>query len=178
MDKFMSLISRLLMCLCLLPLAAIGQERTAKIMAGPTEDGKFRVAVAFMGATEDSYKLQSLIVTVNRAKKNEVPTDYYVDLTTTTRSLASGTKKQKILVFRWGKSGQSEVKCEGDKWSKQAAEPGIDKIIEIVKAVVQSSPRDAKEPGEFTLSAELQEKVITILDDLETSDLQCVRTGS
>src|SRR5687767_10136350 len=110
----MSLTLRLLVCLCLLPLSVICQERTAKIIAGPSADGQYRIAVAFMGATDNSYKLQSLFVTVNRAKnKNELPTEYYVDLTTTTRSLASGTKKQKILVFRWGKSGEMEVKCEG-----------------------------------------------------------------
>ena len=148
-------------------------------MAGPSEDGQFRIAVAFMGATDDSYKLQSFFVTVNRTKnKNELPTEYYVDLTTTTRSLESGTKKQKILVFRWRKSGEIEVKCEGGKWSKQAAQPEIDKIVEVVKAVVQNSPRDAKEPVDFTLPEELEQKVISILDGLETSTLQCVRNGS
>ncbi len=175
----MNLISRSLLCLCLLPLSAICQERNAKIMAGPIDGGQVRIAVAFMGATEDSYKLQSLIVTVNRPKnKSEMPSEYYVDLTTTTRSLASGAKKQKILVFRWDKSGEMEVKCEGGKWSKHAAQPEIDKIVEVVKAVVQAAPRDAKEPVDFTLQKELEEKVVSILDSLETSNLQCVRTGS
>ena len=150
-----------------------------KITAGPIDGGQFRIAIAFMGATEDSYKLQSLFVTVNRTKnRNELPTEYYVDLTTTTRSLETGTKKQKILVFRWGKATEREVKCEGGKWSKQAAGPEIDKIVEIVKAVVQSAPRDAKEPGDFTLPTELEQNVISILEGLETSNLQCVRTGS
>lgn len=167
------------MCLLFLPILAFSQQRTAQTMAGPFESDQFRIAVAFMGLTDDSYKLQSLIVTVNRTKnKSELPTDYYVDLTTTTRSLASGAKKQNILVFRWEKSGEIKVKCEGGKWSKQAAEPEIDKIIEVVKAVVQNSPRDAKEPIEFNLPKELQEKVIAILNGLETSNLQCVRSGA
>ena len=165
------------MCVCFLPLAALGQERMAKVMAGSNEDGQFRVAVAFMVAADDTYKLQSLIVTVNRVKnKNELPTEYLVDLTTTTRQVQSGAKKQKVLILRWGKSGQIEAKCEGGKWSKQAAEPGINNIIEIVKAVVQSAPRDANEPIDFTLPSELEQKVVTILNDLETSNLQCVRT--
>ena len=175
----MYLISRLLVCLLFLPIVAFSQQRTAQIMAGPFEGDQFRIAVAFMGVTDDSYKLQSLIVTVNRTKnKSELPTEYYVDLTTTTRSLASGAKKQKILVFRWGKSGEIKVKCEGGKWSKQVSEPEIDNIIDIVKTVVQNSPRDTKEPIEFNLPNELQEKVIAILDGLETSYLQCVRSGS
>jgi hypothetical protein len=173
----MRLILRLLICLCLLPLTALSQERTTKVTAGPIDD-QFRVAVVFMAVIDDSYKLQSLFVTVNRVKnKNELPTEYYVDLTTTTRSLASGSKKQKILIFRWGKSGEMEVKCEGGKWAKQSAGPEIDKIVEIVKAVVKNAPRDAKEPVEFTLPEELEQKVISILDGLETSNLQCVRTG-
>ena len=175
----MSLISRSLLCLLFLPVAAFSQQWNAKIMAGPYEDDQFRIALAFMGVTDDSYKLQSLIITVNRAKnKSELPTEYYVDLTTTVRSLASGAKKQKILVFRWGKSGEIKVKCEGGKWSEQAPGPEIDKIVEIVKAVVQNAPRDTKEPVDFNLPGELQEKVIAILNGLETSKLQCVRSGA
>lgn len=172
------MILRLLVCLCFLPLTALCQERITKIMAGASE-GQFRVMVTFMGTTDDSYKLQTLIVTVNRVKnKNDLPTEYYVDLTTTTRSLATGSKKQKILVFRWGKSGDMEVKCEGGKWEKLPAGPEIDKIVEIVKAVVQNSPRDAKDPVEFTLPLELEQKVVSILDGLKTSNLKCVRNGS
>ena len=175
----MTLISRLLLCLFLLPLTAICQERIVKIMGGPSDDGDFRIAVTFMSATDDSYKLQSLIVSVNRTKnKTELPTEYYVDLTTTVRQIDTGDKKQKIFVFRWGKSGEREVKCDGGSWSKLAAGPEIDKIVEVVKAVVQTSPRDAAGPVEFTLPKELEKKAVAILDGLETSTLQCVRTGS
>ena len=165
--------------MCLLPLTALCQQRIVKTMAGPNDDGSFRIAVAFMDATDDSYKLQSLMVTVNRTKnKNELPTEYFVDLTTTTRSLTTGAKNQKILVFRWEKVGEREVKCDGGKWAKQAADPGIDKIVETVKAVVKSSPRDAKEPVDFILPKELEQSLSSILEGLETSKLQCVRTGS
>ena len=175
----MKLISRLIFCLFLLPATALCQERITKISAGAIDDDQFRIAVAFMQAGDDSYKLQSLFVTVNRTKnKSDLPTEYLVDLTTTTRNLGTGTKKQKILVFRWGKSGEREVKCEGGKWSKQTPAPEIDKIVEIVKGVVQASPRDAVGPIEFTLPDDLQQKVISILDALETSSLQCVRTGT
>lgn len=175
----MNLTSRLLVCLFLLPLSVVCQERITRIMAGPLDDSHSRIVVAFMGVTGDSSKLQSLIVTTNRAKnKNDLPTEYLVDLTTTTRSLASGAKKQKILVFSWDKSGEREVKCGGGKWTKQSASPEIDNIVEVVKAVVSKSPRDVKEATEFTLPQDLEQKLISILEGLETSNLQCVRTGS
>src|SRR5215203_1934276 len=123
-------------------------------MFRPPAVAKRTNTVAFIAINDDSYKLQSLIITVNR------------------------TKNKKILGFRWGKSGEMEVECEGGKWSKQEAGPEINKIVDMVKAVVQNSPRDAKEPVDFTLPKELEQNVNSILDGLETSTLQCIRTGS
>ena len=175
MKKFLPLI----ICLIALPVVTQCQERTAKNMAGPFGDGQFRVAVTFMSAAEGGYKVQSLIVTTNQVKKKaEMPTEYVADLTTTTRSLETGAKDQKIFVIRWGKSEDVEVKCEGGKWSKLAPDPELSAIVETVKAVVRESPRDAKRPSDFTLPAELEQKVISHLDGLQTSKLQCVRTGS
>ena len=174
----MRFILMLLVCLCFVPVAALGQERVTKGMAGPSDD-KFRVLVSFIAMTEDSYKLQSLIIDVNRAKdKKEQPTFFYVDLTTTVRSLTTGEKKQRILVLRWGKSTEIEVKCEGGKWAKQKLGPEIDKIVETVKAVIQNSPLDAKKAVEITLSQDVEQKVTSILNGLETSDAACIRSGS
>lgn len=174
----MRFVLMLLLCLCFVPVAALGQERVTKVMAGPNDD-TFRVLVSFMAATDDSYKLQSIIIDVNRVKdKKEQPTDFYVDLTSTVRSLTTGAKKQRIFVLRWGKSAEIEVKCEGGKWAKQKPGPEIDKIVETVKAVIQNSPLDAKKPVEITLPQNVEQKAASILNGLETSNAECVRGGS
>ena len=174
----MRFILMLIVCFCFVSVTAFGQERITKIMAGPNED-QFRVLVSFIEATEDSYKLQSLIIDVNRVKdKQEQPTSFYVDLTTTVRSLTTGEKKQRILVLRWGKSAEIEVKCEGGKWIKQKPGPEIDKIVETVKAVIQNSPLDAKKPVEMTLPQDVKQKVTSTLNALETSTAECIRGGS
>lgn len=157
---------------------AFGQERIAKTLAGPNGD-QFRVAVTFIAASEDSYKLQSLIVDIDRVKdKTQEPTKFYVDLTTTVRSLTTGEKKQRIFVIRWERSADIEVKCEGGKWFKQKPGPEIDKIVEAVKAVIQSSPLDSKKATEIDLPKGVEEKVTAILTTLETSTANCVRGGA
>jgi hypothetical protein len=171
----MRFILMLIVCLCLVP-AAFGQERITKTTAGPNGE-TFRIAVAFIEPTEDSYKLQSLFVDVNPVKKNEQPTSFYVDLTTTVRSLATGEKKQKILVIRWEKSGDVMVKCEAGKWAKQTTGPELDNIIETVKLVVQNAPLKAQEPTDFKLPPDVEKRLTAILDGLGTSTLTCVRDG-
>lgn len=42
----------LLMCLYFVPVAALGQERITRVMAGPSDD-KFLVLVSFIAMTED-----------------------------------------------------------------------------------------------------------------------------
>ena len=108
-----------------------------------------------------------------------MPNLFYVDLTSTVRSPATGDKKQKILVLRWEKSGDIEVKCEGGKWVKETTGSELDKIVKTVKAVVQNAPLDTKgNPVEFTIPKDLEQKVISILNGLETSALKCVRDGN
>jgi len=153
------------------------QEVMTKTMAGPSGD-QFRILVTFMSAgNEGSYKLQSFILDINRVKKNEQPTSFYLDLTTTDRNLATGAKKQKILVQCWKTSGDVEVKCESGNWIKQSSGPDFDKISETVKAVIQIAPLDAKDPKEFELPKDVAAKITDLLNSLPTSKLQCVRDG-
>jgi hypothetical protein len=173
-DSNMRSILLIVLFLILAPASTFGQERITKIMGGRSGD-QFRVLVTFIDPGEEVFKTQSLIIDVNPVKKSEQPTSFYVDLTTTTRSMETGAKKQKILVMRWGRSGDIEVKCEGGKWGKQAAVPETDRIVDTVKAVIQNSPLDAVEAREFNLSTEIQQKVSSVLSSLETSNLTCVR---
>ena len=174
----MRLILKLIMCLCLLPATAMCQEKITKMMAGPRGD-QFRIIVAFIDVTDDSMNTQTLIVDVDQVKKkSDQPTSFYVDLTSIRRSLTTGDKKQKILVIRWEKTGEVEVKCEGGKWAKETTGPELDKIIDIVKAVVQNAPLDNKgDAVEFTIPKSLEQKVISVLNSLESSGLTCVRNG-
>src|SRR4051812_45629286 len=124
------------------------QEVMTKTMAGPNGD-HFRIIVTFLSVvSEDSMRLQSFILDIDRVKKNQQPTSFYLDLTTTDRNLTTGAKKQKILVQRWKTSGDVEVKCEGAKWIKQSSDPEFDRISETVRAVIQIAPLDAKETKE------------------------------
>ena len=155
------IIWNLLLCLCIFSGRSTCQDRTT-MMAGPT-DGQFRIVVAFMAASGDSYKLQSMIIDTNLTKnKKDQPTSYYVDMTATVRSLTNGSKDQKILVIRWEKSGDVEVKCEGGRWAKETAGPELNTIIDTIKVVVQNSPLDAKKVTEFDLPQSVQQKVVTV----------------
>jgi hypothetical protein len=144
----MRLILKLLVALCLLPMTVLCQEKITKMMAGPKGD-QFGVVLAFIEVTDESFKTQTLIIDVNPVKtKKELPTAFHVDLTSTVRSATTGAKHQKILVIRWEKSGDVEVKCEGGKWANETPGAELDNIVEIVKAVVQNAPLDTKgDPG-------------------------------
>ena len=175
----MRTILKVLIFLSVLPGTAMCQEKVTKMMAGPRGD-QFRIVVALIAVTDTSMNTKSLIVDVNQVKKkSEQPTSFYVDLTATQRSLGTGDKKQKILVIRWEKSGDVEVKCEGGKFVKETTGPELDKIMEMVKAVVQSAPLETRgDAVEFTIPKDLEQKLISILDGLDTSTLKCVRDGS
>jgi hypothetical protein len=148
-----------------------------KTMAGPSGDN-YRILIAFMGPVgEDSYRLQSFILDLDYFKKKDEPNFYHLDLTTTDRNLSTGDKKQKILVQRWERSGNVEVKCESNRWAKQSSSPELDTILETVKAVLKIAPADARQPTEFALPPDVSQKVTGVLNSLSTSKLQCVRGG-
>ena len=170
----MRLIIKLLLCLCLVSATALSQERIRKVMVGTNGD-ETRIVIAFMEPAQEMYRLQSMIIDMTPVKnRNEQPSSVHVDLTSTDRSLATGEKKQKILLLRWTKAGELELKCDG-KWVKHDTGAAIDKIVETTKAVIQSVPVDAKAPTEVTLPQELEQKVSLILNSLYTENIPCLR---
>jgi len=156
---------------------AIGQERAIKAVAGPNGDW-VRVLVTFMSTGEDSYRLQSAIIDVNRAKnKAEESTAFYVDLTTTDTLIETGAKQQKILVLRWDATSEVEVICSDGQWIKQTKGSELSNIVETIKEVIKQTPLDSKSVVEFTLPKGVTSKLASILDSLSTSKLACIRDG-
>jgi hypothetical protein len=171
----MRLIIKVLVCLCLTSVTVSSQERIRKFMAGPVGSDQIRVVIALADPLQDGYRLQSMIIDMTPIKKrDEQPALIQVDLTSTIRSVSTGEKKQKILVLRWKKSGELELKCDG-KWTKQDTVAAIDRIMEVTKAVVQDVPLDAKTPTDVNLSHDLEQKVSSILDALSTEEIPCLR---
>ena len=172
----MHALMKLLLCFSLMPAGASSQEQTKQVMVGRHGD-QVRVVVAFMNLTEEGYKLQSLIIDLSPARNSkEPPSSVQVDLTSTLRSLATGKKQQQILVLRWKKPGELELKCEG-KWAKRDMTAALNEIVETTQAVIRSVPLDAKSPTEVTLPPEVEQKVTALLDSLKTADLPCLRDG-
>ncbi|HEX9959944.1 MAG TPA: hypothetical protein VGB00_03370 [Pyrinomonadaceae bacterium] len=173
----MRLILKALMCLCLLPAAALCQERISNVMVGPGND-LIRIVVSFIEEpSEQTYLLQTMIISLERVKnRKEQPSGFFVDLTSTVRNLSSGEKKQKILLLQWKKSGATELKCDG-KWKKQdKADAAIEKIAEVTKSVIESVPLDAETPTETKLPREVEQKVLSVLNSLRTENLPCLRS--
>ena len=132
----MRLLIKLLVCLCLLPASTFSQERIRKMMVGPNND-RIRIVVAFIEPSQEAYSMQSMIIDVDSVKNGkEQPSPFQVDLTSTVRSLSTGEKRQKILLLRWKKTGEIELKCDG-KWIKRDVGSMMDKIVEATKAVIQ-----------------------------------------
>jgi hypothetical protein len=173
----MRLIIKLLVCLCFIPVSTFSQERIRKVMVGPRDD-QVRIVIAFVEASPEAYSMQSMIVDVDSVKnKKEQPSSFQVDLTSTVRSLSTGEKRQKILVLRWKKTGEIELKCDG-KWVRRNDLGSVmDKIVEATKAVARDVPLDAKSPTEVTLSQEVEQKVSSILNALNTEDFPCLRNA-
>jgi hypothetical protein len=118
--------------------------------------------------------MQSMIIDVNPDKSGQ-PTSFLVDLTSTVRSLSTGEKIQKILLLRWKKPGEIELRCDG-KWVKQASGPALDNIVQATKAVIQSVPLGSKTPTEVSLQEDIERKASSILDGLSTETLPCLRS--
>jgi hypothetical protein len=172
----MRLIKTLLICLCCLGGTALSQERIRQVRVGPN-DNQTRIAVAFIEPTEASYKMQSMIVDFGRVKsRNERPTSFQVDLTSTVRTLSTGAKQQRILVLRWKKTGDLELKCDGN-WVKQEASPILISIVDVTQLLIDSVPIDAKSPTEATLPQDVEQKIISILNSLDTQKFPCLRSG-
>jgi hypothetical protein len=155
------------------PASLFGQDMIHQVMVGPN-NGQVRIVVAFIEPSEKEYKMQSMIIDLKPDKKKEQAETFQVDLTSTIRSLSTGEKKQKILILRLEKSDKLQLKCDG-KWQKKDADPAIDQIIEAVKTVIQNVPLDSKEKTEVNLSDEVEQKVLSVLNSLDTEELPCLR---
>jgi hypothetical protein len=143
-------------------------------MVGP-HDNQIRVVIAFADTLQEGYKLQTMIIDLTPIKSSkEQPSSVEVDLTSTVRSLSTGEKKQKILLLRWKKTGEIELRCDG-QWVKQDAGTAIDKFVEATKAVIQSIPLNTKTPTDVTLSQELEQKISSTFNALDTENIPCLR---
>ena len=170
----MRLIMKLLLCLCLLPAGAFCQERITNVMVGPKDD-QTRIVAAFVEPTEETFKMQSMIIDISPIKNNkDQPASVFVDLTSTIRNLSTGEKKQKILQLRWQKTGEVEVKCDG-KWKKQTAGAATTKIIEAASALFQIMPLNTKNPTKLDLPENVEQKILSVLDSLTTETFPCLR---
>jgi hypothetical protein len=107
-------------------------------------------------------------------KKPEEPQEVHLDLTSTIRAFASGSKDQRILILHWNKNGDLEAKCDGN-WKKQETNPVLNNIIATTKAVIQTIPSTPGEPKDFELSNELEQKILAIFDALTPQSVPCLR---
>jgi hypothetical protein len=151
----------------------------SKVMVGQSGD-QLRIVVAFIEPAPESYTMQTMIITLDPKAKNkqEQPTAFLVDLTSTIRNLSSGAKKQKILLLQWKQSGAIELKCDG-KWTKQdKPDAAIEKIAEVTKLVIRGATVNAQNPPEATLHPDITQKVLTILNSLQTENLPCLRSAN
>lgn len=79
----MRLITILLLCLCFVPVSIFSQERISTVAVGPYND-QFRIVIAFVEPSAESYKMQSMIIDMDPIKNSqEQPASVYVDLTST-----------------------------------------------------------------------------------------------
>lgn len=164
---------KLFLLMCLIPVGVFGQDMIRRVMVGPY-DGDVRILVAYIQPTETQYKMQSLIIDVKPDKQKKKAKSFYVDLTSTDRSLATGEKKQRIFQFSSDKNGKLKLRCDG-KFKSKETNSAIDKIIEVVKTVIESVPLDSEKPTEVKISQDIEKKVLSALDSLETEDIPCLR---
>lgn len=170
----MRLVFNLLLCLCLFSSTIFCQDRIRKTMVGPYND-QVRIVISFVDPLDEGFKMQSMIIDMDRVKDNkEQPKSVFVDLTSTVRSLSTGKKDQKILLLRWNKKGEMELKCEG-KWVKQSSASATEKIVETTNSIIQNIPLNTKSPTEITLTQELEQKIEAVLNSLNTENFPCLR---
>ena len=170
----MRLIVKLTLCLCFLMATVFSQDRIRKSMVGPHDD-QTRVVIAFTDLLEDGYRLQSMIIDLTPAKdRKEEPSAIQLDLTSTVRSLSTGAKKQKILILRWKKSEELEIRCDG-KWTKHEVGLALENVVATTKMIIQTLPLNTKTPTEFTISPEVEQKISSIFDSLNNQNVPCLR---
>lgn len=171
----MKLLINVLFCLFILPLSVFCQEKIQKFMIGPNGD-QTRIVLSFVEMAENDFKMQSMIIDLDAIKdKNEKPKSVTVDLTSTVRSIGAGLKKnRKILLIRWNKNEEIEMKCD-DNWAKKESDSAAQKIIETTKAVIQNVPLSSKESIDISLPDEIVKKVEAVLESMKPVNFSCLR---
>jgi hypothetical protein len=124
---------------------------------------------------EDTYKLQSFILSAENVRTGQQPSWFALDLTTTTRNLDTDQKKQKFLSLRWGQTGEVAAQCT-QGWVKSTGTE-VDKIVAAARSLYQTVPVNTKQPFQLQLPKDVEQKISAILDSLETSKIQCVLDG-
>jgi hypothetical protein len=172
----MKLFFNVLFCLFVLPLGVFCQEKVQKFMIGPNGD-QTRIVLSFVEMSENDFKMQSMIIDLDAIKdKNEKPKSVTVDLTSTVRSIGAGLKKnRKVLLIRWNKNEEIEMKCD-DTWTKKDSDSAAQKIIETTKTIIQNIPLNTKETTDITFSDEVVKKVEAVLDSMKPVNFSCLRT--
>lgn len=161
----------------LFSVSVLSQDRIQQIMVGPAENA-FRVVIAFIEPTEESFKTSSLIVDFVKPKdKNDIPTTFKIDITSTVRSLATSEKKQKILILLVKNSTEIQFKCDG-KYVKKDSTPNTGKLIETVKAILKFLPLDTTKPTNVKLTKEIEDKVDSVFKSINTEEFPCLRSLS
>src|SRR5262249_4285942 len=165
---------RLLVCLCCLTGVSYGQDSLRNAMVGPFGD-QTRIVIALTDPTPDGYRLQSMIIDMTPLKKaGAEPSEVHLDLTSTVRSLSTGAQQQKILILRWKKSGDIEVKCDGE-WKKQESSESLQNVMANTKTVIQRVPQGSKSPTNFDLSSDLEQTILALFESLNVKAYPCLR---
>lgn len=170
----MSLIIKLLVTTSLLCVGAAAQERIRTAKVGAYGD-QTRVIIALVDPVPEGYKMRSMIIDLTPLrKKQEEPSETHLDLTSTVRAVVTGSRDQKILILNWKKNGPLTAKCDGD-WKEQERTPAFEKIINVTQAVIQIVPSTPKEPKDFELPSDIEQKIIAIFDSLNAESVPCLR---
>ena len=119
--------------------------------------------------------MQSVILDTEQVKQGKQPSWFMVDLTTTTRNLDTDDKKQKFLLLRWTPNAGIEAQCT-QGWVKSSGAE-IDKIMEASRALYQLAPVQAQQPAQLQLPKDVEQKLSSVLNSLETSKMQCIQDG-
>ena len=171
-EKTMRWMIKLLICVCLVPAAAAAQKQIGRVVVGPSGD-QFRIVYTVIHTLPDAYEWQTMMIDIPRGSSgNEEPTSVQAELTLGTRSRATKVRKQKTLTLRWKKTGELELKCDGN-WTKQGRGLVKDKILETTKIVIQSVLLNTKAPNDVSVTPEVEQKISVLLNSLNTEAVPC-----
>ena len=151
-------------------------QGVTQVVAGPN-GGQFRVVATFIPQTpEDTWKMQSFILDTPLVKQGEQPSWFMIELTTTSRNLDTDAKKQKFFALRWTPNAGIEAQCT-QGWVKSSGAE-IDKIMEASRALYQLVPVQTQQPVQLQLPKDTDQKLSAVLNNLETSKMQCIQDAS